>query len=99
MSSVQSHLIANSASDFPEVLSFNLQWLDRNPKPTNVLQSLIAIPELFEVSELYRHNYNGPKQEYVLRGMICFGHNHYFAFFRRIFIKVGFLSGIDYSNI
>lgn len=31
--------------------------------------------------------------------MICFGHNHYFAFFRRIFIKIGFLNGLDYSQI
>lgn len=31
--------------------------------------------------------------------MICFGHNHYFAFFRRIFIKIGFLPGLDYSRI
>ena len=31
--------------------------------------------------------------------MICFGHNHYFAFFRRIFIKIGFLNGLDYSRI
>ena len=38
-------------------------------------------------------------QKYALRGMICFGHNHYFAFFRRIFIKIGFLNGLDYSRI
>ena len=31
--------------------------------------------------------------------MICFGHNHYFAYFRRIFLKIGFLTGLDYSKI
>lgn len=31
--------------------------------------------------------------------MICFSGNHYFAFFRRIFIKIGFLTGLDYTRI
>ena len=35
----------------------------------------------------------------MLRGMICFGHNHYFAFFRRIFLKIGFLNGLDFSRV
>ena len=31
--------------------------------------------------------------------MICYGHGHYFAYFRRIFLKIGFLSGVDFVNI
>jgi len=53
---------------------------------------------MFNVSDLYQHK-AGQGQDYALRGMICFGHNHYFAFFRRIFIKIGFLNGLDYSRI
>lgn len=31
--------------------------------------------------------------------MICFSGNHYFAFFRRIFIKIGYISGLDMSRV
>ena len=91
-------LDARRPEDFPEVFSFNLNWADRNPGATGVLKTLISIPETFNVSDLYE-NGAGESQEYALRGMICFGHNHYFAFFRRIFIKIGFLNGLDYSKI
>ena len=31
--------------------------------------------------------------------MICFTNGHYIAYFRKIFIKIGFLSGIDHTNV
>ena len=31
--------------------------------------------------------------------MICYTFGHYIAYFRRIFLKIGFLSGIDLANI
>ena len=86
------------SSEFPEVFTFNMNWPDRNPDATGVLKALVAIPEFFNVTDLFNHHKQKP-QEYVLRGMICFGHNHYFAYFRRIFLKIGFLNGLDFSRI
>ena len=94
----KSFINAQNPDEFPEVMSFNLCWPNRQPDPTGVLKALISIPETFNVSDLYESR-SRSGHEYALRGMICFGHNHYFAFFRRIFIKIGFLTGLDYSNI
>ena len=87
---------ATANNEFPEVLSFNLNWLDRNPDPFAVLKSLVSIPELMNVSDVFSAR---DDQQYVLRGMICFGHNHYFAFFRKIFFKACYLNGLDYKNL
>ena len=88
----------SNPDDFPEVLTLNLSWADRNPASKSVLKTLVSIPEIFDISQLYKHK--APQgQEYTLRGMICFSGNHYYAFFRRIFIKIGFLSGLDYTRI
>jgi len=91
-------LDVSDPADFPEVLTLNLTWAQRNPPANSVLKTLVSIPEMFEVSQLYKHK-AAQGQEYALRGMICFAGNHYFAFFRRIFIKIGYLTGLDYSRI
>ena len=49
----QSILNAQDPADYPEVLAFNLNWPSRSPDSTNVLKSLVSIPEIFNVSDLY----------------------------------------------
>ena len=89
-------LEARSTEDLPEVLTFNLIWGGTGPK--DVLKALTAIPDVFSLKTLF----NAREQvdhEYVFRGMICYAHNHYFAIHRRIFLKIAFIEGIDFSQI
>lgn len=37
----------------PEVLTFNLNWLNQNEKPTDIMRLLLSIPDTFTLSELY----------------------------------------------
>ncbi len=78
---------------FPEVYSFNLGW-GVEPKRVSVLKTLIAIPQIFNLKELFNSS-KQMSQQYVFRGMICYTEGgHYLSFFRRILIKVEHLIGI-----
>ena len=81
----------------PEVITFNLNWPSAFPKASSVLKTLLSLPEQFSSYHLYNHK-NQRTEGYVLRGLICFGHNHYFTFLRRIFHKISYLSGVDYKE-
>ena len=94
----QTHKETLLDGNMPEVLTFNLNWPDPFPKATDVVKTLLSIKEKFNLKEIYNHERQKP-QEYVFKGFICFGHNHYFAFFRRIFQKVGFLQGLEWNRI
>ena len=47
LSSVVTELTARNSDEFPEVLTLNLTWSERNPHPNAVLKTLISIPEKF----------------------------------------------------
>lgn len=71
----------------------------KDPLRASVLKTLIAIPQKFNVQELYESS-KQRKQEYVLRGMICFSEGgHYLGFFRRILIKIEHLVSITTANL
>lgn len=83
---------------FPEVFTLNLAW-KKDPHRSSVLKSLIAIPQRFNVQELYNTSKQLP-QDYVFRGMICFSEGgHYLGFFRRILIKVEHLVSITTQSL
>ena len=72
---------------------FNLGW-GLEPKRTSVLKTLIALPQTFNLRDLYNSS-KQPSQDYVIRGMICFSEGgHYLSFFRRILIKIANLVDI-----
>ena len=79
---------------FPECYNFNLGW-GVDPKRTSILKTLIAIPQRFNLRDLYNSNKQKPC-DYVFRGMICFSEGgHYLSFFRRILIKIEHLTDIQ----
>jgi len=83
---------------FPEVFTLNLSW-GLEPKRLSRLKTLIAIPQKFNLRKLYNSS-KQPSQEYVFRGMICFGEGgHYLGFFRRILIKIEHLVSINTPSL
>ena len=83
---------------YPEVYNFNLGW-GIEPKHTSILKTLTAIPEHFNLQDVYNSSKQGGCN-YVIRGMICFSEGgHYLSFFRRILIKVEHLVSINCENI
>ena len=87
----------NLLAAFPEALTFNLNWPSAFPKAGHVLKTLLSLPEQFKSWDIFNHEAQKPER-YVLRGLICFGHNHYFTFLRRIFHKLSYLGGLDYHQ-
>ena len=58
------------------------------PKRTSILKTLTAIPQNFNLKDIYNSSKQG-SCDYVIRGMICFSEGgHYLSFFRRILIKL-----------
>ena len=86
------------AEPHPEIMTFNLNWDTDSPGVQDILRTLVSIPEEFNITNLYTATQTA-SQNYAFRGMICFTNGHYLAYFRRIFIKIGFLSGIDITNV
>ena len=78
----------------PEVLTFNLNWQNARPKAHELFDAMLALPEVLDLNHLYR---TMTHDRYAFRGMICYGHNHYFAIFRRILFKLDFM-GLDPSQ-
>ena len=79
----------------PEMLCFNLNWPSKRPEATTVLQTLLSFPLITDITQLFKTDKEQVKQNYELRGMICYGSNHYFALFRRMFHKIEYLSSLD----
>ena len=88
----------NFLAAHPEVLTFNLNWDTDSPRASDILKTLISLPEVLDIKDLYTASQT-QSQEYAFRGMICYTYGHYIAYFRRIFLKIGFLSGLDFNNI
>ena len=85
----QSRNVVQLATPFPEVLTANLVW-DQTPQPSDILRLLASIPEVMTMDELYECSRRDGEARYVFRGMVCFQGAHYYAFFRRLFIKYDF---------
>ena len=49
----QSYAVNFLAAKHPEVLTFNLNWDTDSPKASDILRTLISIPEVFDVKDLY----------------------------------------------
>ena len=83
--------------NLPEVLTFDLNWATE-PASSNVLKVLSSLPQTFDVTDIFGHPLQ-KNEKYVLRGFICKESSHYLAFFRRIYLKIGFLSGLVFERI
>ena len=70
------------------MFTMNLNW-NENPKPTDILKVLASIPETLTMDEMYTCP-SEEKIQYAFRGMIVYQGAHYFAFFRRMLIKLDF---------
>jgi len=81
----------------PEVYSFNLSWPLLHPKSSLVLETMISLPEKFDLKELASSE-GQSSVVYTLKGLVCYSNNHYFAFFRRIFHKIGYVVGSDHKR-
>ena len=82
----------------PEVLTFNLCW-NEDPAPTDILRTLVTIPESFFINELYTQNVETDAAcQYIFKGMTCFQDGHYLSYFRRVFMKYDFIA-TDYRNV
>ena len=49
----ESYSINYLAENHPEVLTFNLNWDTDNPNVNDILRTLISVPEVFNVTDLY----------------------------------------------
>lgn len=72
-------------SNTPEVFVYNLAWHEA-PTKMNILKLMVSIPNKFKLNELFKSP-GSSDAEYVFKGMICFTGGHYYAYFRRLFLK------------
>ena len=79
----------------PEVFMLNLTWIEE-PLPSDIVKTLVSVPEMFETSELFSGRAN--RSTYVLRGLINYQSGHYFSYQRKIFIKYDFLD-VNYQTL
>jgi hypothetical protein len=38
----------------PEILAFNLNWLQENVKPSDIAKVLLSIPDIFPLNEIFK---------------------------------------------